>query len=69
MVKTFAWSPLRRLMKKTGVTEVNRNAIDKLIEYLESSSEAITSKALENAKHEGRKKLTVEDIKIAMDLI
>ncbi len=65
----FAWSPLRKLMKKAGAEIVSKAAVDKLIEYLEEYAKELTSCALEIAKHTGHKKITQEDIKLAIDLI
>jgi len=50
MLKSFSWSPIRKLI-------------------LDSTAKEITEKALEIANNSGRKKLTTEDIKIAMRLI
>ena len=67
--KAFAWSPLRELMKNNGAEIVARNAVEELISYLEEVAAQISSKALELAKHSGRKKITDNDMKIAMDMI
>lgn len=67
--KAFAWSPVRKLMKDSGAEIAARNAVDELISYLEEVGAQITSKALELAKHSGRKKVTQKDMKLAMDMI
>jgi len=67
--KAFAWSPLRELMKNNGAEIVARNTVEELISYLEEVVAQISSKALELAKHSGRKKITDNDMKIAMDMI
>jgi len=67
--KPFAWSPIRELMKRNGAEMVARSAVDELIDYLEEIGNQISSAALELAKHAGRKKVTEEDMKIAMKLI
>lgn len=67
--KTFAWSPIRELMKRHGAETVARNAVDELIDYLEKISSQISSKAQELAKHSGRKKITQEDMKLALRMI
>ena len=67
--KAFAWSPIRELMKNNGAEIVARNAVEDLISYLEEIASQITSQALELAKHSGRKKVTANDMKIAMDMI
>ena len=56
-------------MKKHGAETVARNAVDELIDYLEKISNQISSKAQEFAKHSGRKKITQEDMKLAMRMI
>ncbi|MGV9171436.1 MAG: histone [Promethearchaeia archaeon] len=65
----FAWSPLRSLMKKAGADIVSRAAVDKLMDYLEEYAKDLTNCALDIAKHSGRKKVTADDMKIAIDLI
>ena len=67
--KAFSWSPIRELMKNNGAEIAARNAVEDLISYLEEISSQISSKALELAKHSGRKKVTANDMKIAMDMI
>ncbi len=67
--KIFAWSPIRKLMKDNGAEMVARDAVDSLISYLESVAKGVTNKALEMTRHAGRKKLTVEDMALAMKLM
>lgn len=55
--KVFAWSPIRKLMKDNGAEMVARDAVDALVDYLESSAKSVTNKALEMTRHAGRKKL------------
>lgn len=69
MTKVFAWSPIRELMKKSGAEMVAKDAVDRMIEYLEVEAKKITNKALEMTRHSGRKKLTKEDIELALDLL
>ena len=68
MAKTFAWSPIRELMKKSGAEIVSRDAVDELISYLEKYAKELTNKALEMSRHSGRKKLTKADMEMALDL-
>ena len=68
MAKIFAWSPIRELMKKSGAEMVARKAVDELIDYLERSARDLTVRALEMCRHAGRKKLTKEDLKLALSL-
>ena len=62
---SFAWSPLRALMKKAGAEIVARSAVDNLMDYLEEYAQQLTEKASEISKHAGRKKITKEDLLIA----
>ncbi len=66
---SFAWSPLRALMKKAGAEIVSRAAVDKLMDWLEEYAKALTACALDIAKHSRRKKVTKGDMTIAIDLI
>lgn len=67
--KTFAWSPVRALMKKSGAEIVSKAAVDQLIDYLEASASQLRSKAIKMAKHSGRKKLTQADMDLALKLM
>jgi len=67
--KVFAWSPVRKLMKDNGAEMVAREAVDALIDYLEKVARGVTNKALEMTRHAGRKKLTVNDMTLAMKLL
>jgi len=64
--RSFAWSPLRKLMKKSGANIVARNAVDLLIQDLEETASKITKKALSFAKHAKRKKITKDDMSLAI---
>jgi histone H3/H4 len=66
--KIFAWSPIRKLMKDNGAEMVAREAVDALIDFLQKQARGITNKALEMTRHAGRKKLTIEDMNIALQL-
>jgi histone H3/H4 len=68
MPKVFAWSPIKELMKSCGAEMVSREAVDELISYLESVAKELTSKALELSRHAQRKKLTEDDMKLAIAL-
>ena len=67
--KTFAWSPVRALMKKAGAEMVAREAVDALIDYLEESASQLRSKALEITTHSRRKKITQADMALAIKLM
>ncbi len=66
--RTFAWSPVRELMKKAGATIVSRDAVEALLFYLEERAKALTASALKLAKHSKRKKITAADMKLAIEL-
>jgi DNA-binding protein len=68
VMKVFAWSPIRELMKKSGAEMVSREAVDEVIIHLEKVAKEITNKALEMSRHSGRKKLTRADIVLALSL-
>jgi histone H3/H4 len=67
-MKVFAWSPIRELMKSCGAEMVSRDAVDELILYLEGIAKELTNKALELSRHATRKKLTEDDMKLAITL-
>jgi len=67
--KVFAWSPIRKLMKDNGAEMVARDAVDALIEYLEHVAQLVTEMSLEMTRHADRKKLTSEDMNLAIDLL
>ena len=56
-------------MKDNGAEMVAREAVTALIDYLEKVAKNITNKALEMTRHAGRKKLTLEDMDLAMQLM
>ncbi len=62
----ISWSPIRRLMKHNGAEIVARDAVDELVSWLEKSAENLTDVALRLTKHAGRKKITRDDILIAI---
>jgi len=67
--KVFAWSPVRKLMKDNGAEMVARDAVDALIDYLQKLARTMTNKALEMTRHAGRKKLTLNDMNLAMTIL
>ena len=52
---SFAWSPIRRLMKQQGASIVARNAVDLLIDHLEKTATALTEQARTFTMHANRK--------------
>ena len=67
--QVFAWSPVRRLMKSCGAQIVSRDAVNILIDHLEEKAERVTKKALTFTGHANRKKITKEDIDLALKYI
>ncbi len=66
--KIFAWSPIREMMKANGAEMVARDAVDELISVLERQAKDLTNRALEFSRHAGRKKVTAEDMNMALKL-
>ena len=64
--RSFAWSPLRKLMKRSGANIVARNAVDLLIMDLEEVATELTKKALAFAIHAKRKNITKGDMNLAI---
>ena len=62
----FAWSPLRALMAENGAKIVSRDAVSYLITVLQDKAVAATQRAYVLAKHSKRKKITAEDIGLAI---
>ena len=69
MGEYISWSPIRKLMKDLGATIVQKEALEELIKFLETDTKKIINRATEHAKHANRKKITIEDIKIAIELM
>ena len=66
--KSFSWSPIRKLMKKQGASLATRDAVERLIKFLDDDAKSITQKAIDIAKQSSRNKVTIEDIRTAIDL-
>ncbi len=64
--RSFAWSPVRKLMKKSGANIVARDAVEALIIDLEKTATKLTKKALGFARHAKRKKIAKEDMDLAI---
>ncbi len=65
--RIFAWSPLRALMKSAGAEIVSREAVEQLLNYLETRSKTLTATALVFAKHSKRKKISKGDMALAIE--
>jgi len=61
----IAKAPIRRLMKKEGADLVAAEALDKLINYLESAAADATKEAINVCKADKRKRVTAADIRNA----
>ncbi|GAB4328415.1 MAG: histone family protein [Promethearchaeota archaeon] len=66
--RVFAWSPLRSLMKDAGAQIVSRDAVGSLMDYLEARAKKLTESAIKLAKHSKRKKVTRQDMQLAIDI-
>ncbi len=67
--RVFAWSPLRKLMKKAGAEIVSREAVGTLLNNLEDRSKKLTAMALKFAKHSKRKKISSNDMSLAIEYL
>ena len=62
----LAIAPVRDLMKDAGAKLVSKDAVTKLVEFLEAEVEKLTRKAIGFAKHAGRKKIMMTDVNLAI---
>ena len=62
-------SVIRSVIKKNLGSFTDKSFVDELVDYMEKYAKSLTAKALEMTKHSGRKKMTLEDMKLAINLV
>ena len=67
--KIIAWSPLRALMKGVVLRLSAWESVDVLLNFLEDQTRKLTEMALTFAKHSKRKKITKDDMDLAVQNI
>ena len=62
-------APVDRLIRKAGAQRVSDEAVKVLAEFLEDFAIKLTKVAVEYAQHAGRKTITAEDVKLAIETV
>ncbi|GAB4328410.1 MAG: hypothetical protein Kow0069_35610 [Promethearchaeota archaeon] len=62
----FYPTAIRRLMKSQIDAPVSRGAIEKLVSVMEKTARSIAATAAKLAEHAGRKRVTEEDVRLAI---
>ena len=62
----LAIAPVRELMGEAGAKLVSKEAVLKVVEYLEAEIDTVTKSAWSFCKHAGRKKIMIGDINLAI---
>lgn len=63
---TVALAAMERLLKKLGAERVSKDAKEAMREVLEEYAEKVGKKAIEIAKHSGRKTIKGKDVRLAV---
>ncbi len=59
-------APVTRILMEAGAKRVSADAADAFVDVLEDRAKAIAKRALDLAKHSGRKTIHEADIKLAV---
>ena len=59
-------APVKRIIKASGAARISDDAAIELANALEDYAEVVAEQAVKLAKHAGRKTVTAEDVKLAI---
>lgn len=59
-------APIDRLIRNAGADRVSEDAREAMAEELEEWAQSVARKAMEVARHAGRKTVKAEDVKLAL---